>query len=104
MTSAPADHRLGFASLEQETTVAELPVEGRLPEWLAGTLLRTGPAKVEGGGRGYRHWFDGLAMLYRFSFADGRVGYANRFLQSRAYRAATAEGRIAYAEFATDPC
>ena len=34
------------------------------------------------------HWFDGLAMLHRFSIADGEVSYANRFLESRAYRAA----------------
>ena len=50
------------------------------------------------------HWFDGLAMLHRFSFADGEVSYANRFLESRAYRAARDRGEIAYSEFATDPC
>jgi carotenoid cleavage dioxygenase-like enzyme len=43
-------------------------------------------------------------MLHRFSFADGEVSYANRFLESHAYRAARGEGRIAYSEFATDPC
>ena len=50
------------------------------------------------------HWFDGLAMLHRFSFADGDVSYANRFLESKAYRAARDQGKIAYSEFATDPC
>ena len=50
------------------------------------------------------HWFDGFAMLHRFSFAGGEVSYANRFLESRAYRAARATGEIAYSEFATDPC
>ena len=51
-----------------------------------------------------RHWFDGLAMLHRFGIADGAVSYANRFLESKAYRAARDEGEIAYSEFATDPC
>jgi beta,beta-carotene 9',10'-dioxygenase len=51
-----------------------------------------------------RHWFDGLAMLHRFTIADGRVAYGNRFLESRSYRAAQAQGKIAYSEFATDPC
>jgi beta,beta-carotene 9',10'-dioxygenase len=97
-------HRLGFQTLDQETVIDSLPVEGSLPAWLAGTLLRTGPAKFEVGPRSYRHWFDGLAMLHRFSFAGGKVGYANRFVESRAYQAACAEGRIAYSEFATDPC
>jgi carotenoid cleavage dioxygenase-like enzyme len=32
------------------------------------------------------------------------VSYANRFLQSDAYRAAREQGAISYAEFATDPC
>jgi len=50
------------------------------------------------------HWFDGLAMLHRFSFADGGVSYANRFLETRAWRAARDRGRIEYSEFATDPC
>ena len=50
-----------------------------------------------------RHWFDGLAMLHRFSFAGGEVSYANRFLRTNAYREAE-EGRISYREFATDPC
>jgi carotenoid cleavage dioxygenase-like enzyme len=43
-------------------------------------------------------------MLHRFSFADGQVSYQNRFLQTRAYRAARETGRITYPEFATDPC
>ena len=51
-----------------------------------------------------RHWFDGLAMLHRFGFADGHVSYANRFLESKAYRAAAETGEISYSEFATDPC
>ncbi len=50
------------------------------------------------------HWFDGFAMLHRFGIADGRVSYANRFLQSKAYRAAEETGEITYHEFATDPC
>jgi carotenoid cleavage dioxygenase-like enzyme len=50
------------------------------------------------------HWFDGLAMLHRFSFADGEVSYANRFLETKAYRAAEKTGEITYSEFATDPC
>lgn len=93
---------LGFASLEVEAEVESLPVEGKLPEWLGGTLLRNGPAKFEAGERPLRHWFDGLAMLHRFSFDGGRVSYANRFLRSEAYRAVE-RGDISFGEFATDP-
>src|SRR5205807_1240575 len=69
-----------------------------------GSLIRTGPAKWEVGEQAMNHWFDGLAMLHRFSFADGSVSYANRFLETRAYRASRERGRISYSEFATDPC
>ena len=45
--SSPA---LGFSTLEHETVIDELPLSGSLPEWLSGSLLRTGPAKFEVGG------------------------------------------------------
>jgi beta,beta-carotene 9',10'-dioxygenase len=102
---SPLPYRAGFRSLTRE--IAEpvaLAVRGGLPSWLQGTLLRTGPSKFEVGERTYNHWFDGLAMLHRFAFGQGRVAYSNRFLQSNAFRAAEATGKISYGEFATDPC
>ncbi len=93
---------LGFASLEEETAVDSLPVTGELPGWLTGALLRVTPAKLEVGGRRVDHWFDGLAMLNRFGFADGRVSYKSRFIRSRAYEKAQ-EGEL-LGGFATDPC
>jgi beta,beta-carotene 9',10'-dioxygenase len=94
----------GFTSLDTEITVDRLPVTGSLPDWLAGTLVRNGPAYFDGGRHGFRHWFDGQAMLHRFTFAAGEVSYANRMLDTPALRASRDEGRIRYAEFATDPC
>ena len=101
---APVDAQRGFDSLETETRIESLPVRGELPPWLQGSLIRTAPAKWEVGNRSMNHWFDGLAMLHRFSFAGGKVSYANRFLETRAYRAARARGKLSYREFATDPC
>ena len=95
---------LGFSTLEREVAVDELPLSGELPSWLEGSLLRTGPAKFEVGEQRMRHWFDGLAMLHRFTITDGQVSYGNRFLESRSYKAAREQGRIVYPEFATDPC
>jgi beta,beta-carotene 9',10'-dioxygenase len=94
----------GFETLEDEVEIDELPLEGKLPGWLSGSLVRNGPAKFEVGKQRMRHWFDGLAMLHRFSFAGGRVSYASRYLQSRNYAEAHRQGKIAYSEFATDPC
>jgi carotenoid cleavage dioxygenase-like enzyme len=101
--AADRDFRRGFVTQDREVAEA-LPIAGAMPAWLTGTLVRTGPAKFEVGERKFNHWFDGLAMLHRFAFEDGRVTYANRFLRTRAYREAEQTGRISYAEFATDPC
>jgi beta,beta-carotene 9',10'-dioxygenase len=102
---------LGFSTLDREVVADELPLSGELPSWLSGSLLRTGPAKFEigstaagDGGQRMRHWFDGLAMLHRFTITNGRVSYGNRFLESRSYKAAREQGRMVYGEFATDPC
>jgi carotenoid cleavage dioxygenase-like enzyme len=103
-TATDRDYRLGFVTQDQEVSVDELPVTGSLPGWLRGSLVRTGPAKFEVGERQFNHWFDGLAMLHRFAFESGSVSYANRYLQTRAYRAAQETGKISYSEFATDPC
>jgi beta,beta-carotene 9',10'-dioxygenase len=97
------DYGLGFTSMEEETAVERLPVRGDVPTWLTGALVRVTPAKLEVGDRRLAHWFDGLAMLNRFGFADGRVSYANRFLESTAYQDAK-EGEWRHGGFATDPC
>lgn len=102
--AAETGYEGGLRDLDDEGRVERLPLEGALPQWLRGSLLRTGPARWEVGGRTMNHWFDGFAMLHRFGIADGTVSYANRFLRSRAYRAAEETGEISYHEFATDPC
>jgi carotenoid cleavage dioxygenase-like enzyme len=96
---------LGFRTLESEVRDRQLPVEGDLPSWLTGSLVRNGPAKFEVDGDRVGHWFDGLAMLHRFGF-DGDVGdrgevsYTNRFLRSSTYRRAVEEG-VLDGQFAT---
>jgi beta,beta-carotene 9',10'-dioxygenase len=97
------DYRKGFADQTKEIIAPSLEVEGVIPEWLSGTLLRNGPARFGLEDKTLNHWFDGLAMLHKFDIANGRVGYANKFLDSPAFRAAK-DGRMQYAEFATDPC
>lgn len=101
MSGAP--YSLGFTTLTQEVDLPELACDGRLPDWLRGSLVRTGPAAFEVGAQTYRHWFDGLAMLHRFRFADGRVGYANRYLRGQTYQAAMEHGSIQRGEFGTEP-
>lgn len=104
-TKTLATAALGFQDADRERPdPVELEVEGQLPAWLGGALLRTGPARYDFDGGSVDHWFDGLALLHRFGFADGRVTYRNRFLRSRAYEATERTGRLGLREFGTDPC
>jgi carotenoid cleavage dioxygenase-like enzyme len=103
MVTLATDATLGLTNLDDEITVDELELEGELPQWLGGSLLRTGPARWDLGEQTVNHWFDGLAMLHRFTIDGGRVSYANRFLRTKAFEGAK-DGTVSYREFATDPC
>ncbi len=94
-------YELGFRSLgeDAEVTDRELPVEGTIPEWLSGALIRNGPGRFEFGGERATHWFDGLAMIRRYGFEDGTLRYTNRFLRTDAYKNADRADRPG--EFAT---
>jgi carotenoid cleavage dioxygenase-like enzyme len=97
-----ADYRIGFESADVEHERVSLTVEGDLPEWLDGCLLRNGPGKFEAGGsEGFEHWFDGLAYLRAFAFADGSVELTTRFLRTDEYRAVVEGGSLAAGQFGT---
>lgn len=97
-----AGFELGFRTLDAEVTDRSLPVSGTLPDWLAGALVRNGPAKFEVDGDRVDHWFDGLGMLHRFAFEGSydEIRYTNRFLRSETYRRALEDG-VLDGQFAT---
>ena len=95
--------KMGFGETKTEIHVDQLPIQGKIPQWLQGTLIRNGPGTFQIGDEGYRHWFDGLAMLHKFTFNNGSIAYTNKFLDTNSYREAKKKGKIAYSEFATDP-
>jgi len=90
----------GFRTVEREYRDHEPRVEGEIPAWLSGALIRNGPGRFEAGGERLSHWFDGLGMLRRYAFADGEVRYTNRFLRTDAY--ADAQAGALGGQFATD--
>lgn len=89
--------------LAEELFDQSLEIQGMIPVWLSGTLIRNGPITVTVNGQ-TNNWFDGLAMLHAFSFQDGQVSYANKFLKSDAYKTVFEEGSLNYDGFASDPC
>ncbi len=94
---------IGFGKTENEISIDKLPVKGSVPEWIKGDLIRNGPGTYKVGDENYKHWFDGLAMLHRFSFENGEVSYQNKFLECKAYHEAMEKNEIAYSEFGTNP-
>lgn len=78
----------GLSNLNQEVKVDNLPIQGQIPDWLSGSLFRNGPAYFTGG-----HWFDGLAMIHKFSFRNRNVSYSNRFLRTDAYHRVMESGQ-----------
>lgn len=101
MPSAP--YSAGLTSLREELNRVPLSLHGNLPTWLTGTLIRTGPAQFELPEQAYRHWFDGLAMLYRFDFQADQVVYTNRCLHSQTFQHNQAKRQLTRGEFATNP-
>jgi beta,beta-carotene 9',10'-dioxygenase len=91
----------GVRSLHCEIENALLPLQGTVPDWLSGSLIRNGPALFEVGGQTFNHWFDGLSALHQFTFADRQVTYSCKFLQSEAYKRTRINGRISSVEFGT---
>lgn len=97
-------YRVGYLDLDYEYQIDELEIQGTIPEWLSGTLLRNGPAKFSSGDSVVTNWLDGLAMLHAFSFDSGKVSYANKFLKSDAYDTVKQTGRMSYVGYDQDPC
>ncbi|XP_075460119.1 carotenoid-cleaving dioxygenase, mitochondrial-like isoform X2 [Ascaphus truei] len=95
-------------------TVQETPwpiptqVTGTIPKWVKGSLLRNGPGRFEFGNDKYNHWFDGMALMHKFTMENGSVTYMSKFLESDCYKTNKSQNRIVVSEFGTlampDPC
>lgn len=83
-------------------------VDGIIPNWIRGSLLRNGPGNLKFGDMTFNHLFDSAALLHRFNIKDGNVTYQSRFLQSESFKKNFAANRIVTTEFGTvgtpDPC
>ncbi|XP_042286030.1 beta,beta-carotene 9',10'-oxygenase-like [Thunnus albacares] len=95
-------------SVEETPEPISTEVQGTIPSWINGNLLRNGPGKFEFGNTHYNHWFDGMAMLHQFKIENSKVTYMSRFLHSDAYKKNSEKDRIVMSEFGTlampDPC
>lgn len=91
--------RAPFRWTQRDKHTLPVTVTGTLPAWLHGSLVRTAPAIFEVGAWRAEHWFDGLGLIYGFSFTDG-VRFVQSPLDSQmARRVAAGDGTTA--SFAT---
>src|SRR3954471_23591226 len=98
----------GFESQYEQRSLDDLPIQGKVPEWLDGTIIRNGPGQFELDHAFpeqcynpdkrvcYAHWFDGLAMPHRFTIREGHVSFANRYLISDTYKKDNQTGVVNY--------
>ena len=94
----PRPWAAGFRSLEAEHDY-EVPVDGRVPPSLRGTLYRNGSGRNELAGAWFPHWFDGDGMVSAIRFHDAGIGYINRFVRTESYLDETRAGRIRHRGF-----
>lgn len=72
-----------YAPVTEEVTAFDMPVEGALPEQLAGRYLRNGPNPIDDVDPATHHWFAGDGMVHGVRLLDGRaVWYRNRYVGS----------------------
>jgi len=86
-------------SRECHTAVAA-DIEGEVPGWLRGEVVRTCPAVFDAAGWHAQHWFDGLGMVYAFRIGEAGVHFQSRLLESEAARDAW-QGKARLGSFGT---
>lgn len=86
-----------FAPIRSEDDF-DLPVHGRLPAALHGTLYRNGP-NPQFEPRGPYHWFSGDGMLHAFRIGAGKATYSNRYVRTPKWQVEHAAGRALFAGF-----
>jgi carotenoid cleavage dioxygenase-like enzyme len=67
------------------TTPRELSVTGSIPSWLQGSLFRNAGGAFESPTRNVTFAFDGIPKIFKFTVADGKVLYQERFLSTLYY-------------------
>jgi all-trans-8'-apo-beta-carotenal 15,15'-oxygenase len=80
---------------------ADIPLRGRLPEGLRGTLYRNGPARFKLGTTRYQHWFDGDGMVQAFRIGNGKASHRGVLLRTPKLLQEEAAGRFLYPAFGT---
>lgn len=86
LTPVPVEQAVLYRTAEEVIQPLQVPAQGEVPSWLAGTLIRDGPGLMEFGEEAALHAFDGMAMLRRYHTepTDGgqAMNYSRRLVDS----------------------
>lgn len=91
-----------FGPVQEEVTLENLQVIGKLPADLDGMFVRNGP-NPRFAPLGNYHWFDGDGMLHGLRIADGKASYRNRFVRTPSWQAEDRAGHALYGGLADPP-
>src|SRR6187549_3982741 len=75
-------------------------IQGQIPDWLRGEVVRTCPAIFDDKEWRAQHWFDGLGMIYAFRINGSGVDFRSRLLDSETARDAW-RGKSNHGSFGT---
>lgn len=104
MKTAHSFFSLGINRNQKEYALQNIPVIGKIPDWLQGNYIRNGPGMFNLDKKRLNHWFDAMGALHSFNIYEGKVDYICKYIECDSYRKATEQGDLSYSEFATDPC
>lgn len=82
-----------FNHLSETRQPVSLQIDGYIPDWVAGSLLRTGPgaykvprSDAKDGDFKIDHWFDGFTILHKFDLVAGDNGKCREIKYSSRYQ------------------
>jgi beta,beta-carotene 9',10'-dioxygenase len=70
-TGENASRASGYFKTTPSVPPGQLKVQGTIPQWLKGSLIRNSPGQYEDGEDQVRHWNDGWAQLHRWHIDGG---------------------------------
>lgn len=94
----------GFYATHEVQHPLQLPVIGKIPTWLKGSLYRGGAGTWDVGNYTAEHWFDGFSRNHRFEIANGGVQYRSRNESDELTDFVQETGRYPGPSFGSDPC
>lgn len=86
------------APMRKEGAMQNLPVTGKIPEDLSGTLFRQSASpQFDPLDPTRYHWFEGDGMIFAITLRDGKAHLQNRYVLTEGLMAERAAGRALYA-------